>query len=81
MEANPNDEPVGADHRDIERHALLRQVKDSLKDLNQDERDLVTMRYIDDMDPREIATLLDISPNHVSVKLNRAVTKLKKLIL
>ena len=81
LEANPHDEPMGSDHRDVERKALLGQVKDSLRDLAQDERDLVTMRYIDDMDPREIAVLLDISPNHVSVKLNRAVAKLKQRLL
>lgn len=78
LEVNPLDEPMGSDHRDIERSALLSLVKSSLAELEQDERDLITMRYLDDMDPREIADILDISPNYVSVKLNRAVAKLKK---
>jgi DNA-directed RNA polymerase specialized sigma24 family protein len=30
------------------------------------------------MDPREIAEVVGITPNHVSVKLNRAVSKLRK---
>lgn len=77
LEANPLAEPVGADERDVERKALLRQVKDSFAILSQEDRDLVTMRYVDDLDPREIAELLGITPNHVSVKLNRAVSKLR----
>ncbi len=78
LDANPLAEPVGTDERDVERKALLRQVKESFAELSQEERDLVTMRYIDDMDPREIAEISGITPNHVSVKLNRAVSKLRK---
>ncbi len=78
LEANPLAEPAGTDERDVERQALLRAVKDAFSILSQDDRDLVTMRYVDDMDPREIAQILDITPNHVSVKLNRAVAKLKQ---
>lgn len=78
LEANPLAEPVGADERDVERHALFREVRDAFVILSQDDRDLVTMRYVDDMDPREIAQILGITPNHVSVKLNRAVAKLKQ---
>lgn len=81
LEANPLAEPVGSDERDVERHALLGQVKESFATLSPEDRALVTMRYIDDMDPREIAEILDITPNHVSVKLNRAVAKLKKHLL
>jgi RNA polymerase sigma-70 factor (ECF subfamily) len=80
LEVNPADEPIGSDERDVERHALLSQVKGALTELAQEERDLITMRYIDDLDPKEIAELLGITPNHVSVKLNRAVAKLKKTL-
>lgn len=78
LEVNPLNEPVGSDERDVERKALLRSVKDAFGILSQEDRDLVTMRYVDDLDPREIAELLGITPNHVSVKLNRAVAKLKE---
>lgn len=78
LEVNPQDEPAGMDERDVERQTLLNQVKESFSELSQEERDLVTMRYIDDMDPREIAEVVGITPNHVSVKLNRAVSKLRK---
>lgn len=78
LEANPLAEPAGAGAADVERAALLSLVRDALGELGQEERDLVTMRYIDDLDPREIADVLGITPNHVSVKLNRAVAKLKK---
>lgn len=81
LEANPLNEPIGTDERDVERKALLRSVKESFAILPQEERDLVTMRYVDDMDPKEIAVLLEITPNHVSVKLNRAVAKLKAHLL
>jgi RNA polymerase sigma-70 factor, ECF subfamily len=78
LEVNPHEEPAGLDERDVERQALLNQVKETFAELTQEERDLVTMRYIDDMDPREIAEVVGITPNHVSVKLNRAVSKLRK---
>ncbi|OGY96584.1 MAG: hypothetical protein A2122_02600 [Candidatus Liptonbacteria bacterium GWB1_49_6] len=69
-------EPAMDGRREIERNVLLGEVKNTLQLLSEEERQIVTMRYIDDMDPRDIAKILEISANNVSVKLNRAVKKL-----
>ena len=43
-------------------------------------RDIILMRYVQDFSPAEIANILGVSPNVVSVRLNYAVKKLKKTI-
>ncbi|MEY4731922.1 MAG: Sigma-70, region 4, partial [Candidatus Parcubacteria bacterium] len=42
--------------------------------------EILTLRYVDDLDPKDIAVILDITPNNVSVRLNRAMHELKKLM-
>lgn len=75
---NPGWEP--SDERPTLQHNLmLQQVRDSLKELPEDVRQLLTWRYIDDLDPREIAIILNLTPNNVSVKLNRALQLLRAL--
>lgn len=37
------------------------------------------LRYVDDLQPREIAELLEVSPNVVSVRLHRGLEKLRSL--
>lgn len=43
-------------------------------------RELIVMRYIDDMKPREIASLLGLEPNTVSVRIHRALQDLASLL-
>lgn len=77
LEANPGWEP--ADQQPPPEHqTLLRQVRDSLEQLPAEERQLLIWRYIDDLDPKDIALILEITPNNVSVKLNRAMQLLKR---
>ncbi len=78
MEASDAFEP-SEDGRTIAEHKLL--IKDVLAVLNklpEDEREILTMRYVDDLDPKDIAEVLDISPNNASVRLNRAMKSLKQ---
>jgi RNA polymerase sigma-70 factor (ECF subfamily) len=42
-------------------------------------RDLIILRYVDDFSPIEIAEIMDISSNSVSVRLNYAVKKFREL--
>jgi len=51
----------------------------SLKMLNSGERDILTMRYVDDLKVSEIAEILNALPNTVSVRISRAENALKKL--
>jgi RNA polymerase sigma-70 factor (ECF subfamily) len=77
LDQNPGWEP--ADEKPSPEHQLmLQQMRDSLKDLPEDARQLLTWRYIDDLDPKDIAAILDITPNNASVKLNRAIQLLKQ---
>lgn len=43
------------------------------------ERDLIVMRYIDGLGPKDIAQIMGISENVISVRLHRAMTKLRDL--
>jgi len=43
-------------------------------------RTAVVMRYIDDLQPREIAEALDISPNVVSVRIARGMKKIQIIL-
>lgn len=49
------------------------------KKLKEIERNLIVMRYINQMGPKEIAEILNKKENWVSVNLNRAVKKLRKI--
>lgn len=76
LEQNPGWEP--ADQSPSPEHAtMLSQLRDSLEQLPEEERQLLVWRYVDDLDPKDIADILKITPNNVSVRLNRAVQLLK----
>lgn len=45
-----------------------------------DDREILSMRYINEMSIKEIADTLDMTTNNVSVKIHRAVEKMKGLL-
>ncbi len=51
-----------------------------LKRLDEDYRKVVVMRYIEELSVKEIAQILGVSENLVSVRLNRAFNKLRNLL-
>ncbi len=51
-----------------------------LSKLNDKERNLIMMRYVEDLPVNEIAVALGARPNAVSVRLNRALKKLRNLL-
>ena len=53
---------------------------DLLNQLSDDHRRVIVMRFIDELGPKEISMLLGVSENVVSVRLNRALGKLRELI-
>ena len=59
---------------------MIREVMSGLRFLPEDDRALIVMRYVDDLRPKEIAEILEVNANAVSVRLNRAVEKLKEKI-
>jgi RNA polymerase sigma-70 factor (ECF subfamily) len=70
-------EPSYAGHREIEKEAMIKDVIRHVKELPEEEQQLLLLRYVDDLDPKEIAEILGITANNVSVKLHRAVKLLK----
>ena len=57
-----------------ERAALVRKIVDSL---NEKDREILGMRYLDGLDPAEIARLLDLDANTVYVREFRALKRFK----
>ncbi len=57
----------------------LKKVRTLIKELPDTYRVALTMRYIDGLSMKEIATLLDVSENVVSVRIHRALARLKEL--
>lgn len=51
-----------------------------LEQLDVGDREVIVMRYIDGLPPKEIATLIGDTTNSVSVRLHRAVKKLRALL-
>lgn len=50
-----------------------------LQKLSKEDRGLVTMRYVEDMSPKEIAYILGEKENTISVRINRAVSRLRNI--
>ncbi len=71
----------GHDPRTDWREGIDRQqVLPYLMRLEEDERDLVVLRYVDDLSPKEIGAIISESANVVSVRLHRAIRRLRTLI-
>lgn len=51
-----------------------------LKSLDEIYRTAITMRYLDEMTPREIAAALGVSENVVSVRIHRGIERLSKMM-
>ncbi len=78
LENTPELEPSHDSRADLETAELARGAIAAMEDLSKDEREILTMRYIDELELKEIAEILDISVNNVSVRLNRAMKALRK---
>jgi RNA polymerase sigma factor (sigma-70 family) len=77
MEKSPAFEPSYEGHKTIQQDLLVKEVIGKMKDLPADYREILILRYVDDLDPKEIAQILDTNANNVSVKINRAVKALR----
>lgn len=52
----------------------------TLGQLDEEYREVVIMRYIDELSPKEIAQILGVSENVVSVRIHRGIKKLRALL-
>jgi RNA polymerase sigma factor (sigma-70 family) len=66
--------------RDPAEKPAAREAMQMLKSLDEIYRTAITMRYVDEMSPREIANALGVSENVVSVRIHRGIERLGKLM-
>jgi RNA polymerase sigma-70 factor, ECF subfamily len=67
-------------HKDIELEVDAREVVDAMHLLDDLYREVAILRFVEGFQPKEIAETLSLSENVVSVRLNRAVKKLRILL-
>ena len=68
---------MGEDRKDIERTAETREALAVISELDEPSREALTLRYVDGLSPSEIAELSGESANAVSVRINRAMKKVR----
>ena len=51
-----------------------------LNQLDQSDREIIILRYMDDLSPKEISIIIGQTANVVSVRIHRAIKQLRKLI-
>ncbi len=62
----------------IEMEAEVSRVLEVLKSLPEESREVVYLRFVEDLKPQEIAELLGVNPNVVSIRITRGLKDLKK---
>lgn len=73
-------EPVDESIRDFADKPAARHAMKMLGELDEIYRTAITMRYVDEMSPREIAAQLGVSENVVSVRIHRGIERLSKMM-
>lgn len=64
----------------VDESLLIERVRELIPTLNESEQTALTLRYIDGLSPREIAKILSVSENIVSVRIHRAIEHLKRAV-
>ncbi len=77
---NPIDIPENVEFVDtLDQELALRDVRQKLDELPDNYKEIITLRYVNDLSIKEIAQAMSITENNASVILHRATEKLKKL--
>lgn len=71
---------TGEGAADVEREALMGEALRMINELDEPSREALLMRYVEGLSPKEIADLTGESANAVSVRLNRAMKKVRVLM-
>jgi len=56
------------------------EIKRMLESIDDGYREVIVMRYLDDLQPKEIAHILNESENAISVRIHRGIKKIKEVI-
>lgn len=71
---------IGEDGRnDLMNVMTAHELIELLDHINDSYRDVIVMRYVDDMSVKDIAEMLEVTENNVSVRLHRGLQKLREL--
>lgn len=73
-------EPVDESIRDFAEKPQAREAMQMLGGLDEIYRTAITMRYVEELSPREIAAKLGVSENVVSVRIHRGIERLSKMM-
>ena len=73
-------DPKGDGHESVEAFALGQEALRAVGGLDENFREVITLRYVNDLSIGEIAEITRESENAVSVRLHRAVKKLKDVL-
>ena len=63
---------------DPETLAEYKEVLDTIKDLEEKDREVLILKHIEGLDPKDIALILNETANAISVRLNRATKRLQQ---
>lgn len=83
LEDNPATEALFAEgsvwevEEGMDEKNLMEKVQDAIKELSEEYRTVVTLRYVEGFSPKEIARMIGSTENAVSVRIHRGVAKLK----
>jgi len=61
-----------------DRSAEFKEVLDTIAELEEKDREVLLLRFVEGIEPREIALMLNESANVISVRINRAIEKVQK---
>jgi RNA polymerase sigma-70 factor (ECF subfamily) len=78
-EERPFDPVDARAHLDIETSSEAKRVINLIDQLGEQYRDVVYLRFVEDLPPREIAERLKLKVNVVSVRITRGLEALRKL--
>lgn len=60
--------------------AEARQILEAIEKLKPEHREVVRLRLVEELLPKEIAEVIGISPNAVSVRINRGIEEIRKIL-
>jgi RNA polymerase sigma-70 factor (ECF subfamily) len=79
LEAKMSEGSVRETEEGLDEQGLLENIRARIPELPDVYREAITMRYVDGFTPKEIAGMIGVTENVVSVRLHRGVIKLKAL--
>lgn len=73
-------EPSDSSNERIEVQAEFARMRAAIDQLDDTYRDVVLLRFVEDLPPREIAEITGLSENVVSVRIHRGIQKLREIV-